>query len=389
MLNRISISQHPIEFLIDSIGTIIPGIEKVRAYYFDERDFKVKCIEYSDNKISSPPFNDSELTIVQRQRGLTQKYEWFKENFELFNNTGDNQFQTSISDSTKQNLLCLRFQNPIDHLQDMIFIHFDGKIGTLKLSLAEEVIKPEEKNIIERLLHNNISFLLRNERNNKKLYQNVLNNVENLKVNNNSLKKEVIEKSDSYEKSISYFCKSYVYKIAKEENVNLNITNDAIKKIINDSIPFDKIEPLLNQTIEMCLNRSLHFDNIILIDEFDLIIPKLPKVVFNNNKEEVVINDRYAKTKEYLDRYEKAAEQIVKDGVSLTGMNLGAYCSPKITPAAISDNIKKHRSKIITLLHRYNEKWPIVRENYRPIRKLLDTINTSTDHDSDSFKKAI
>ena len=116
------------------------------------------------------------------------------------------------------------------------------------------------------------------------------------------------------------------------------------------------------------------FEDEILIDEYDLILPNL--VNFQNNevpKQELqVINDRYAKTKEYLDRYEQAAEKLVEIGLNLTGNNIGAYCLPKITPAAISDNIKKHRSKIITLLHRYQEKWPIIRENYRPIKKLLD-----------------
>ena len=132
------------------------------------------------------------------------------------------------------------------------------------------------------------------------------------------------------------------------------------------------------------MNRNVNFLDDILIDEFDLVMPKATLSLTNENKEEIVINDRYAKTKEYLDRYEKAAEQILKDRLSLTGMNLGTYCSPKITPAAISDNIKKHRSKIVTLLHRYNEKWPIIRENYRPIRKLLDNPNSQN-----SLKEAV
>ena len=81
---------------------------------------------------------------------------------------------------------------------------FNGKIGTLKLSLEDEVIKPNEKNIIERMLSNTLSFVLSNERNNKGLYQTVINNFESLKGSNALLKQEVIEKSDSYAKSISY-----------------------------------------------------------------------------------------------------------------------------------------------------------------------------------------
>lgn len=384
MLNRISISQHPIEFVIHQIGNILPGIEEVKTYYFDERDFRVKLSHFNKGEITFPPIDESKLHIIQKHRGNSQKYEWLKENFELFKSENQNNFQISIEDIAKQNLLCLRFENPIDHLFDIIFIHLNGKVGTLKLSLDNENIKEDEKSIVERLIHNSISFILDNERNNKKLYQNVISNVETLKDNNNLLKKEVTDKSDSYQKSISYFCTSYVYKIAKQENVSISITKDAINKIIIDAIPFDKLEPLLRQTIEMCLNRTLDLSENILIDEFDLVIPKKTVSNHNHKEEQVVISDRYAKTKEYLDRYEVAAEELLKNGLSLTGINIGTTCTPKITPAAISDNIKKHRSKIITLLNRYQEKWPIIRENYRPIRKLLD--NTNNDN---IFKTAV
>ena len=372
MLNRISISQHPFEFVIKQINQILPGIESVKAYYFDERDFRIKSINFENGETLIDNVSDLKLPSIQKQRGLSQKYEWLKNDFELFKSAEN--IQISIEDSNNQDLLCLRFENPVDFLQDLIYIHLNGKIGTLKLSLAEEKIKEDEKSIIERLIYNSISFVINNERKNKKLYQNVINNVETLKLSNAQLKNEVASKEDSFNKSISYFCKSYVYKIAKQENVSLHITDDAVKKIINDNIPFDKIEPLLRQTIEMCLNRTFDYSENILIDEFDLILPKTSTKKEQTNAVEQApqINDRYAKTKEYLDRYERSAEILLKNGLSLTGANLGAHCSPTISAAAISDNIKKHRSKIITLLNRYQDKWPIVRENYRPINKLID-----------------
>ena len=372
MLNRISISQHPFEFVIKQINQILPGIESVKAYYFDERDFRIKSIRFENGETIIENVSDLKLPSIQKQRGLAQKYEWLKNDFELFKSAEN--IQISIEDSNNQDILCLRFENPVDFLHDLIYIHLNGKIGTLKLSLAEEKIKEDEKSIIERLIYNSVSFVINNERKNKKLYQNVINNVETLKLSNAQLKNEVASKEDSFNKSISYFCKSYVYKIAKEESVSLHITNDAIKKIINDNIPFDKIEPLLRQTIEMCLNRTFDYSENILIDEFDLILPKTStkKEQTNTVEQAPQINDRYAKTKEYLDRYERSAEILLKKGLSLTGANLGAHCSPTISAAAISDNIKKHRSKIITLLNRYQDKWPIIRENYRPINKLID-----------------
>lgn len=380
MLNRISISLHPIELLIQQLDTILPGIEKAKAYYFDEQDFKLKLIEKYAEKITPIEIGENQLFEIQKNRGISQKYEWYKEDNPLFTTENSN-FQLSISDHKSQNLLCLRFENPVDHLYDIIFIYFGGKTGVIKLTSDSNSIKSDEKNIIERILYNNFNFILNNERKNKKLYQNVLNHIEILKNTNIQLKNDVVEKSESYKKSIAYFCKSFVSEIAKYEKLSITITQNAIDKIISENITFDKLENILSSSIEVCINKTLDINEHLIIDEYDLIIQVKPAI---NAQKEEVIHDRYAKTKEYLDRYEKAAETVLSKGLNLTGIHLGNHCSPKITPAAISDNIKKHRSKIITLLNRYQEKWPIIRENYRPISKLIDHLPINN-----SFKEAV
>lgn len=392
LLNRLSISHHPFEFLTQNFGRLLPGMEKIIVFYFDERDFQIKCSALNSDEPVSLTISEEYLPKIQRQRASGQRYEWYKKDYELLHlekASNASPFQMQLDDEANLNLLVLRFENPVDHLNDLVLIHFHDKIGTLKLATENDTISSSEKNIIERLLYNQIAFLLQNERSNKQLYERIMENHRVLKKTNQLLKNEVTQKEVSYKKSISYFCRNHLDVVAKKEKLKLGITDDAIALIIEKNIPFDRIHLMLNKSIELCLNKGLHeLDEKIVIDEYDLVFPELNTaqtgVAENGKIAEVPLHDRYAKTKEYLDRYEKAAEELLQNGLALTGANIGAYCSPKITPAAISDNLKKHRSKIITLLFRYNEKWPIIRESYRPIRKLLDQPNEGLD-----FSKAV
>jgi len=55
----------------------------------------------------------------------------------------------------------------------------------------------------------------------------------------------------------------------------------------------------------------------------------------------------------------------------LTGVNLGNYCIPSVTPAAISDALKKHSKKIMTLFEQEPNRWSILRNEFRPVKNIM------------------
>ena len=82
------------------------------------------------------------------------------------------------------------------------------------------------------------------------------------------------------------------------------------------------------------------------------------------------------KTMLYLDKYEAAAKVLKSKGDKVTGLNIGDNCYPRVSPAAISDILKKHQKKIIVLFKKYPEKWTVVRGHFKPIIKIAE-IKTS------------
>jgi len=69
---------------------------------------------------------------------------------------------------------------------------------------------------------------------------------------------------------------------------------------------------------------------------------------------------------------ENAALNVKSKNKMLTSSNLGNEFPTPITPPAISDALKKHRTKILFLFKEYPHRWEIIRSEFRPIQNILN-----------------
>ncbi|HSN50090.1 MAG TPA: hypothetical protein VLR52_02585, partial [Bacteroidales bacterium] len=95
---------------------------------------------------------------------------------------------------------------------------------------------------------------------------------------------------------------------------------------------------------------------------------EVTKIPASENSE---VPARYTKTLLLLNKLEKAALSVKAGNKMITSVNIGAEFPTPITPPAISDALKKHRSKILHLFQEYPERWEIIRSEFRPIQNIL------------------
>lgn len=81
------------------------------------------------------------------------------------------------------------------------------------------------------------------------------------------------------------------------------------------------------------------------------------------------------KTSILLDRYEKAASQAQRNGLEVNGKNVACLIEPAVSPAAITDALKKNRKKITHLLISNPEKWPLIRKGLRPLQLIEESLS--------------
>jgi hypothetical protein len=73
-----------------------------------------------------------------------------------------------------------------------------------------------------------------------------------------------------------------------------------------------------------------------------------------------------------LDRYETAAFQAQKAGFEVNGKNVARFCSPIVSPPAITDALKKNAAKIESTILQHPNQWPLIRKSLKPLREIDD-----------------
>jgi hypothetical protein len=101
-------------------------------------------------------------------------------------------------------------------------------------------------------------------------------------------------------------------------------------------------------------------------------------IIVNKNKEITLNQDavpipqsRLNKTRLFLDRLERAASKLSANGEDLTSSAVGQTMDRPISAPAITDALRKNRRRVLLLLEQNPEKWPIIRNQFRPLINIV------------------
>jgi len=240
------------------------------------------------------------------------------------------------------------------------------------LSGNNKPLTPENKQVIGFVLYNSIKAIMEKARKDISVLSAFNDNTKSIVKRYSQTKEELSKSKNNYGLSLVDLCRAYV----KE----FGITNKRFNYILSDDA-IDKIKAYQGDITELkqIIGKALGFVNNLYFDsrETDIYITE-EYINFEDigagaaiRKHEVQLYDRYSKTIMLLDKLEAAARDVVAKDMDLTGANVGNACSTPISAPAISDAIKKHRNKIISLLNKYPDKWKLIRSDFRPVKNVL------------------
>ena len=113
-----------------------------------------------------------------------------------------------------------------------------------------------------------------------------------------------------------------------------------------------------------------HLLNIQLADEQEESISTPAPAFIVSRKERVIA---------YLEKYEVAAVKLVRLLRPVTGANLGDFLEPAISASAISEFLKKYADILYTLFNESPEKWPTLRNHFKPLQQIIAGTSTYLD----------
>ncbi|CAG5081748.1 hypothetical protein [Parvicella tangerina] len=364
-----SFIQHPLERILDQLDNTFSGVAEAMIIYADYNK-TLSWKSYSDDEIEEIPIKDKSVQL-QKFRKNKVEYEWLADTY--FDNlvvTSKRKKkkikQLSFTDELENNLLCVKFLSPIDHLYDCLILKIENT-SVLGMSKQGSSLTVQEKNIIGKLLFQTFRSRIQEEYNNNDTHRMVLNNINMQQRSIQRLEEENEQLRSNYKKSVLYFINNVLARMSEKFKMNVALTDNARDYILDKDLDISTLEKVLVQAAHMAANLTLQYSSTILIHPENIII---------NQQEEahqpLSSNDKHASIIEILDKYEEAAEKAQAKGWKVNGNTVAELCTPSITPSAISFNLKKYKKQINILIDRYEEKWPILRSDFKPLKNILD-----------------
>lgn len=86
----------------------------------------------------------------------------------------------------------------------------------------------------------------------------------------------------------------------------------------------------------------------------------------------VAAESRMSKAITWLDNVEEATEKIMALGEEPTGNAVGQSLDRPVSAPAITDWLRQNQRRVMMLLDRHPAKWPLIRENFRPLMNMIE-----------------
>jgi hypothetical protein len=354
---RLAGTYHPIPYLLERLEHYLPGVSVTSALWLD---FDKQIYTSNENQ----PLREYLKVKAQNTRSIQLITEWSQHD-DLFDNNTSIKNQLSIEDEDAMNILRLYFTSPIDGQKDILTITFPNNVFLTSLNKTFKGISTQEKHILSSLLSSILTaehqkaidervFLARVEQINQKQAGKIKQLTEDLK-----------STEQLYSSAIRNILNEFKRKLEQELNKEFSFSNKVVFKLAKERLSIESIESAVQNAIYLAYNLSLT-EHKIKITEDHIQLDELNTQPIQTSIG--VSNDR--KTTTLLDRYEAAALKAKEKGLLVNGKNLAAQLDPPVTPPAITDAVKKNKSKIAYLLQQYPDKWTYTRKSIKPISNL-------------------
>jgi hypothetical protein len=353
MIKRYTFLTSPYYYVLENASEMVAGLEKCIAVFYNKSTKNIEVLSFDKELLH---INIENISFIESLRKSKKRTNWIQANQVPFELSNHEIGQLSFSDEEKSSVLEMRFLNSIDGNYDVIYFYFKNNIANFKLSNTNEVMAVTVKEVIQNLLYNQIQLILQSNNSDGAIHQKIASTYSDshLQGKINQLEKELFEQAKS----------NYTYllnKLTEKETVEFVLSDAAVVKLSQTVMSLESAAGVLENSLEIVLNKY-NPSGFYELSVNDLILNNI-----SNQPSITVKQENLNKTQLFLDRYEAAAKILISKQERVTGLNIGNNCYPKVSPAAISDVLKKHHKKINILFQQHPDKWPIIRAKFKPM----------------------
>lgn len=372
MFDQFTLKLHPIEALVNQRASILPGALKIVGIYhnYDLPEPIGLSSSISKNSLTEIEFSSG---LIKKHCNTTSNKIWLSiADSGLENSSIEKRIirQMSLEDEFENNILLLKFESIYPNVFDLIFIFFNKDKNSFELESNSQSLNSENKSLIGHLLFNSIKTHIETHANNLTSFNSILEVNRTTQMHLIEANRKLEEAENKHNLLIHTLIKNYTQSIQDKSDISIKFSEDALTMLIDFEGTQDELKRIVLKSAEIAMNLSIGNEAIVYSTYLQL------ERYQNKSKEEKIevtpaLFNRYNKTNQILDKYEKSARDVLKNDLPLTGKNVGATCPTPISAPAITDSIKNHRKKMLTLFLKHPDKWPIIKSEFKPIINIL------------------
>ena len=376
MSNKYTFIGNSAIFLAKALYPIIPGLSKLVLVYFSEVSKNVE-IKYSSSSLKANSISDY-LDAVYNKAVINtwrkkSKFEWLRKGEEPFATENNIEINLNIDSEKDKTILCLKIPCSLQpgHY-DLLFFYLKPDMTNFGPNPSNSSISTESKNVIHILLEGQIKQLLFMKEMNLKAHARYNRMI------HDSLIDYKVKINDKKTQIVSYAI-HHLNTMSSLSDYQYIFTVEAIEKIKDYTGDLHMLPEIIEEAAEFTQSANPTKAIINIDDRF---------ICFNDNinitseqTQQLVI--KYPEVAAFLDKYEEAIDLVLKDGAEVKSITVGKKFTNEIKESAISQAISARRKKIYFLLTQYQDKWPLMRQHFRPIQSVLNKGKNDFD-DSDA-----
>jgi len=356
---RLAGSYHHIAYLIRRMQEIIPGLNAVMGLYAEDSGEIVLNIDGELVEISE--IDRVKLQSFRNKRHSSHFWATDIDPLKQSSTSG----QTSLYD--EQDLTTLYIPIPCQKekssLLDYVAVSFPPTFA-FSVDIKEfSALGSSEKFLLGKLISSVVHAEVSRSVHERELLADVRRVVRAQQQEIDDLKSQHEFMQQQYRNSIGIIAQQLLDSLEPNFNMHFELTAAAIELLSKSNLSLEALQQCLEKAA-MLTYHLIDGTTSISIDAIHITIPTSTKSLVP------VVTTTSDKVFTLLDRYESAAEELRVAGQTINGKNVAATLTPAITPAAISDAIRKNSKKIALLLAEYPNRWNLIRLGLKGIERL-------------------
>jgi hypothetical protein len=378
MIRGFSFSGDLASYLLENITILVPGIEKVIAVSGRENNRDLVFISGRKEQgelVIEEYLPEGDLEYFRKLQEGTVPYSWLLKEEIPFQVRSGQKVQLEVFNELSNNVLLLRIPVREQSHGCLFFLFFDRGLNSFGTIQVKHILSTENKTIIGQLVRNALLAMISVFYSDRNALATVHENTRAIMQDLEAVRSEFSSLKDQYREGILKLCHGYLDRLASDRTRRYRFSEGAIQKLSVYAGDVLKLQVMIEKAVEYADTLALETSgNETIVTDFHIVFPAEKQI-----RQEKILSGhvgdvpaKYGKTVMLLDRLEKAAMDVKAKNRLLTSQNIGRELPSPVSPPAISDALKKHRSKILHLFNEFPGRWEIIRNEFRPVQNILN-----------------